>query len=131
MAIETETPDLARLGARLTELTGAAYSIRSLRRATTGYANTTWLVDAEPRSLAIKVQTSPACVYARDPAIEPTVLAALDATPVPVPALLARDREASVFGSPWFAMTLVDGIGLPDEQLTGYAEDGWFVDADP
>jgi aminoglycoside phosphotransferase (APT) family kinase protein len=131
VAIEAGTADMARLGARLADLTGERYSIRSLRPASTGYANTTWLVDAEPRSLAIKVQTSPAYVYARDPALEPQVLAALASTSVPVPPLLAQDDEGSLFGSPWFAMALVDGIGLPDEQLTGYAEGGWFVDADP
>lgn len=131
MAVETRTPDAARLGTRLTDLTGERYSIRSLRPAGTGYANTTWLVDAEPRSLAIKIQTSPAYVYDRDPAFEPTVLAALDATSVPVPRLIARDEGGSLLGSPWFAMALVDGISLPDEQLAGYAQDGWFVDAGP
>ena len=123
--------DLARLGARLSELTGDEYSISSLRSASTGYANATWLVDAEPRSLAIKVQTSPAYVYARDPSFEPGVLDALGPTEVPVPPLLARDGNGAVFGSPWFAMAFVDGRGLPDEQLTGYAGDGWFVDAAP
>jgi aminoglycoside phosphotransferase (APT) family kinase protein len=28
-------------------------------------------------------------------------------------------------------MALVDGVGPPDDQLAGYAQDGWFVDADP
>src|SRR5437868_1216990 len=131
MTVASAAPDLARLGARLSELTGERYAIRSVRPASTGYANTTWLVDAEPRPLAIKVQTSAAFVHGRDPAFEPSVLAALGSTPVPVPLLLARDREASVFGGPWFAMAFVEGVGLPDEQLTGYAEHGWFVDAAP
>ena len=28
-------------------------------------------------------------------------------------------------------MALVDGIGMPDAELTGYAQDGWFAHADP
>jgi aminoglycoside phosphotransferase (APT) family kinase protein len=28
-------------------------------------------------------------------------------------------------------MAFVDGVGVPDEGLTGYAQEGWFVDADP
>src|SRR5205807_9543274 len=107
----TETPDVSAVGARLRELTGEGYLVRSLRPASTGYANTTWLVDAEPRSLAIKIQTSPAYVFERDPAFEPKVLAALAATTVPVPPLVAVDGERSLFGSPWFAMVLVEGIG--------------------
>jgi aminoglycoside phosphotransferase (APT) family kinase protein len=124
-------PDLHAVAARLHELTGEEHLIQSMQPASTGYANTTWLVDAEPRCLAIKVQTSPAYVHERDLDLEPTVLAALAPTAVPVPALIARDRDGSVFGSPWFAMAFVHGRGLPDEQLAGYAADGWFADAEP
>jgi aminoglycoside phosphotransferase (APT) family kinase protein len=123
--------DVRAVRARLKELTGESYSIASLRRASTGYSNATWLVEADPRPLAIKVQTSPAYVHERDPAFEPGILAALARTSVPVPRLLARDPDTSLFGSPWFAMDLVDGTGLPDDQLAGYAKDGWFVEAEP
>jgi len=123
--------DLAVLASRLEDLTGERYAITSIRRASTGFANATWLVEAEPRSVAIKVQTAPAYVYDCDPGFEPAVLDALAPTPVPVPHLLGRDPDGSCFGSPWFAMAFVDGVGLPDDQLAGYAQDGWFVDADP
>jgi aminoglycoside phosphotransferase (APT) family kinase protein len=126
-----DAPDVAALSARLLELTGEAYAIASLHPSSTGFANRTWFVHAEPRSLAIKVQRSPAYVHERDPSLEPDVLAALRSTSVPVPLLIARDSEGLVLGSPWFAMALVDGIGMPDAELTGYAQDGWFADADP
>ncbi len=128
---KTDGPDIASLSARLLELTGEAYAITRLHPSSTGFANTTWFVHATPQSLAIKVQRSPAYVHERDPALEPDVLAALGPTSVPVPSLVARDSEGLVFGSPWFAMALVDGIGMPDAELTGYARDGWFADADP
>ena len=70
-------------------------------------------------------------MYERDPTLEPHVLAALRSTSVPVPNLIACDPEGLVFGAPWFAMARVDGIGVPDAALTGYAQEGWFADADP
>lgn len=122
-------PDV--VGARMTELTGVTYSITGLRPASTGHANTTWLADATPNSLAIKVQTSPAYVFERVPAFEPNVLTALSATPVPVPLVVARDESEDLFGSPWFATAFVDGLSPPDDELAGYAQDGWFVEAEP
>lgn len=127
----TTTIEVAALRDRLFGLTGDEYAIERIRPASTGFANTTWLVDAEPRSLAIKVQRSPAYVHQRDPGLEPDVLAALTSTCVPVPSLIARDRTGDIFGSPWFAMALVDGIGVPDAQLGGYAQEGWFAEAEP
>jgi aminoglycoside phosphotransferase (APT) family kinase protein len=125
-----DAPNVAALSARLLELTGEAYAIAHLHPSSTGFANTTWFVHAKPRSLAIKVQRSPAYVHERDASLEPDVLIALRSTSVPVPLLIARDSEGLVFGSPWFAMALVDGNGMPDAELTGYALDGWFADAD-
>jgi aminoglycoside phosphotransferase (APT) family kinase protein len=115
----------------LLEVTGDEYLIRAVRPASTGHANTTWLVDADPRPLAIKVQAVPSVVHERDPGLEPGVLDALAATEVPVPELVAVDAEGAVFGAPWFAMAFVDGTCLPDDQLGGYAMGGWFVDAEP
>lgn len=116
---------------RLREVTGDVHVIRDIRPASTGHANATWLVDAEPRPLAIKVQAVPSVVHGRDPGLEPGVLQALAATDVPVPDLLAVDAAGEVFGAPWFAMALVPGDCLPDEQLGGYAVEGWFADAEP
>ncbi len=124
-------PDLRALSSRLHEITDVEFTISGCRRVTTGHANATWFVNAEPERLVIKVQVEPSCVYDRDPALEPAALEALAATGLPVPRLIARDTEGKVFGAPWFAMALVDGRGMPDDPITGYAGGGWFADVPP
>ena len=124
-------PSTQAIEDRLCAVTGDAYVITDIRPASTGHANTTWLVGAEPQPLAIKVQAVPSVVHGRDPGLEPGVLKALAATDVPVPDVLAVDAEGDVFGAPWFAMTLVHGACLPDDQLGGYAVEGWFVETEP
>lgn len=124
-------PSARSVGRRLTELSGETYAIAGIRPASVGYANTTWLVDASPHPVAIKVQTSPAYVFGRDPAFEPGVISALHQTNVPVPELVARDDDETLFGSPWFATKLVAGVSMPDNQLDGYAGEGWFAEAEP
>ena len=124
-------PDPTALERRLRELSGVPYHVRRCEPASTGFANTTWLVDADPEPLAVKVQALPSVVYNRDPALEPTVLEALAATPVPIPELRAVDPGSQLFGRPWFAMLRIDGRSMPDDPLTGYAAEGWFADADP
>jgi aminoglycoside phosphotransferase (APT) family kinase protein len=125
------TPRPQAIEDRLGAVTGDKYVITDIRPASTGHANTTWLIGAEPRPLAIKVQAVPSVVHGRDPSLEPGVLKALAATAVPVPDLLAVDAAGDVFGAPWFAMALVPGACLPDGQLGGYAVDGWFVETEP
>ncbi len=122
---------MQELSARLGELTGVAFDVRGWERAASGYANVTWIVDADPTDVVIKVQVSPSIVYDRDPGLEPSVLRALASTPVPVPAVVAQDSDGAVFGEAWFAMERLDGISLPDEKLTSYASSGWFAEADP
>ncbi|MCM3882158.1 phosphotransferase family protein [Frankia sp. R82] len=128
---ETPTFDLVALQTRLRDLTGVDHDLRGCRRAGTGHVNTTWLLDANPMDLVVKVQSTPSVVFQAAPEIEPRVLRGLAATTVPVPQVLATDPAGTVIGTPWFAMELVHGTGLPDEPSTGYAERGWFADADP
>ena len=125
------TVNRTALAARLSALTGRNIEIRDCRRASTGFANATWLVEADPEPLAIKVQLTPSCVYQRNPRIEPAALASLAGTAVPVPHLVACDAAGEVFGAPWFAMTVVDGRGVPDDPFAGYAGEGWFAEAEP
>ena len=128
---ELSAAELEALGARLRDLTGVAYELRGSHGASTGFANSTWFIDATPTDVVIKVQTSPSAVFDRDPALEPAALAALAGTPVPVPAVLACDPDGAVLDAPWFAMTRVDGTGMPDDGMTGYAAAGWFAETEP
>ncbi|WP_163549034.1 phosphotransferase family protein [Candidatus Frankia nodulisporulans] len=125
------TFDVDALQTRLCQLTGIDHQILRWRRAGTGHANTTWLLDARPADLVIKVQATPSIVFQAAPEIETRVLAGLAARTVPVPRLLAADPTGTVIGDPWFAMELVRGTGLPDEPSTGYAQRGWFAQATP
>jgi hypothetical protein len=43
--------------------------------------------------------------------------------------VLAVDPDPSTLGSPWFAMERIDGVGVPDDAMSGYVVDGWLADA--
>jgi aminoglycoside phosphotransferase (APT) family kinase protein len=121
--------DLPALARRLLELTGTEYEIAACKRASSGFANTTWILDSQPHDLVVKVQSTPSVVHQRDPGVEPAILEGLAGTTVPVPTVVARDPAGEIFDAPWFAMHKVDGRSLPDDAMTSYVGGGWYADA--
>jgi len=112
-------------------LTGEAHRVRTARRAGSGHANTTWLLESDPADLVIKAQLTPSVVFDRRPELEPMVLELLHGSAVPVPRLVASDVEEELLGAPWFAMQWIAGGGVPDDSITGYAAEGWFASTTP
>ncbi len=128
---ERDALDQQALTRRLRELTGTSFTIDHVERAGSGHVNGTLLLDSRPVPLVVKIQSDAVTVHGSAPALEPLVLRGLHEGGAPVPAVVAVDPDPSALGSPWFAMERIDGVGVPDDAMTGYVVEGWLADASP
>lgn len=88
-----------------------------------GKSNLTYIVSSRAGDVVLRRPPLAAVLpTAHDMVREHRVQAALAATPVPVPAMLALCADAAVLGAPFYVMSKVDGViarnGLPE----GYAD---------
>lgn len=104
----------------------------------TGFSNETLIVDVrwssrgEPRERGFVVRVAPTGYTLFPDAdfdLQPRVLRALAATPVPVPEVLFYERDPTVLGAPFYVMNEVVGLVPPDNPP--YHVSGWLHDVSP
>jgi aminoglycoside phosphotransferase (APT) family kinase protein len=118
------TADPAVVGPWLAEmLTDPGWSNCQVRRIGAGRSNLTFRIDSAAGSVVLRRPPLHAIApSAHDMGREQRALRALEATPVPVPAVLAAADESGPLGVPCYVMELIDGVVAVEELPPGFAE---------